>query len=252
MNITIDGQRCEAEYGEFILDIARRNDIQIPTLCHSDALPGQANCRLCIVEVEDNGRRKVVTSCVFPVTKEIKVITKSPKIIAMRRMIMMLLAARVPDNAYLNRLKEEYSVPDITRFATDSNEQCILCGLCVRACEKVGPCAIATVNRGIAKKVSTPYDEPSVECIGCGACANVCPTGAIKVVDQGNERRIWNKKFELLSCSQCGKPFITREQLEYINSRLESQTDERLCEKCRKSLAADKFKDIYKNAPLNR
>lgn len=245
MKITIDGKPCEAEYGEFILDIAKRNGIDIPTLCHSDALPGQANCRLCIVDTIENGWHKIVTSCVFPVTKEIEVVTNSEQIRTMRRTIIMLLLARVPENEYLNKLKREYAVPDLDRFATDSREECVLCGLCVKACEKLGSSAISTVNRGITKKVSTPYDEPSRQCIGCSSCAAVCPTGAIKATDKGNRRTIWNKTFELLSCERCGNLFITREQNEYINNKLGSAPTELLCETCKKAVTSEKLKNIY-------
>lgn len=245
MNITIDGKVCEAEYGEFILDIARRNNIHIPTLCHSDALPGQANCRLCIVDVNDNGRHKTVTSCVYPVTKELEVVTGSEKIIRMRRTIIMLLSARAPENEHIKKLAEEYSVPVSERFQKDKNEHCILCGLCVRACEEFGACSISTVNRGITKKVSTPYDEPSRECKGCTSCAEVCPTGAIKVFEEGGERTIWNKKFELLSCERCGEHFITREQLEHMNNILGTRTDKVLCEKCKKHTVSEEFKNIF-------
>jgi len=248
MNIKIDGKICQAERGEFILDIARRNNIPIPTLCHSDALRGQANCRLCVVAVLENGEEKIVASCVYPVTKEIEVVTNSAKIVNIRKTIIMLLAARIPNNELLNKLKEEYSVPQPTRFKSDNNEQCLLCGLCVRACEKVGPAAISTVSRGITKKVSTPYDEPSKMCIGCGACAQVCPTGAIKIREAGQERTIWHKNFKLLSCEHCGKYFITPEELKYIKDKLGTATGELLCENCRKVSISQKLKDIYENA----
>ncbi|HWR45479.1 2Fe-2S iron-sulfur cluster-binding protein [Sporomusa sp.] len=245
MNITIDGKICQAEQGEFLLPIARRNNIHIPTLCHSEALPGQASCRLCIVEVVENGWHKVVTSCVYPVTKEVEVITNSPKIVNMRKTIIMLLTARAPNNEYINRLREEYAIPQSLRFTSDQDEQCTLCGLCAAACETMGLSAISTVSRGITKKVSTPYDEPSQTCIGCSTCAQVCPTGAIKASEQGNKRTIWNKSFELLNCKGCGRYFITQEQLEYINNRLDTTSDELLCEKCKKTFVFKKFTAMY-------
>lgn len=245
MNITINGKICEAQYGEFILEIAKRNNIDIPTLCHSEALPGQGNCRLCIVDIVDNGAHKTVTSCVYPVTREIEIITNSEKIINMRKIIIKLLSARVPNNEYIKKLKAEYGIADTNRFTVDVKEECIMCGLCVRACEAVGPCAISTVNRGIDKKISTPYEEPSLGCIGCGACASVCPTGAIKTDENNRQRIIWNKKFELLSCEECGKYFITCEEMEYIKTKLNFETEECLCDKCRKSIIAKSLKDIY-------
>ncbi len=234
MNITIDGKVCQAEAGEFLLGIAQRNNIYIPTLCHSDALPGQASCRLCIVEVVENGRTKVVTSCVYPVTQGIEVITNSAKIVSMRKTIIMLLAARVPNNEQLNKLKEEYGAYPPARFKSDPAENCILCGLCVKACETVGLAAIATINRGITKRVATPYDEPAEACMGCGACAQVCPTGAILLQEKQSQRTIWNKKFELISCPKCGKPFITKEQLAYLSDKLGTNEDEVLCDSCKR------------------
>jgi len=241
MQITIDGIKCKASPGEFILDIARRNGIEIPTLGHSDALPGQGVCRLCIVEVIEDGRSRVVTSCIYPVTKEIEVKTHSEKIIEMRKNIIMLLAARTPQNELITRLGEEYGIPPVTRFKVDNLEECILCGLCVRACDEIGLSAISTVDRGITKKISTPFDEPSKVCIGCGACAYVCPTGAIKILDSGNRRTIWGKTFELLRCSYCSEYFITREHYEYVRNKSDHTLDEILCDKCKKKSAAMKL-----------
>lgn len=250
MKIIIDGKECEASRGEFILDVARRNCIYIPTLCHSDALPGQGNCRLCIVEVIENRRRKVVTSCIYPIQREIEVVTNSEKIMKMRRTILMLLAARVPNDERLNDLRKEYAVPDVVRFNVDYTEKCILCGLCVRACDELGSGAISTVCRGVTKKVSTPYDEPSDVCIGCGSCVSVCPTGAIKVEEKNGTRTIWGKTFKLLKCSKCGEYFATPEQMEYIKNKLDMEDDIILCEKCRKRVTADKLKDIYEGVRI--
>lgn len=250
MKIIIDGKLCESAYGEYILDVARRNNIHIPTLCHSEALPGQGNCRLCVVEVVENHRKKVVTACVYPITKEIEVITNSDNIKNIRKTILMLLSARVPENKYINEQKEEYGVLNMKRFHVDQEENCILCGLCVRACEEMGSSAIATVNRGITKKVSTPYDEPSSECIGCGACAHVCPTEAIKIEEKDGKRTLWNRTFELIKCSKCGKYFATKEELEYIHKRLDSDEDMFVCSKCKQHLNAKKMKDVLKDVAI--
>jgi bidirectional [NiFe] hydrogenase diaphorase subunit len=251
MNITIDGKKYEAEYAESILNIAKRNNINIPTLCHSDALPGQGNCRLCAVDIVENGRHKIVASCIYPVTQEIEVITNSEEVINIRKVIIQLLLARVPNNEYINRLKAEYGISAIPRFTPDKayagEEECVLCGLCVKACEAVGTSAISTVNRGITKKVSTPYEEPSLDCIGCGACARVCPTGAIKIYENKGQRIIWNRSFELLNCEGCGSYFITKEEMEYVNLKFGLEINDHLCEKCKKSKIAEKLKDIYEN-----
>lgn len=245
MIITIDGVKCEAEKGEMLVQIARRNGISIPTLCHSDALPGLGSCRLCMVEVIDRGRKNIVASCIYPVRGEIEVFTHSEKIRSIRKNLLMLLYARAPQDETINNLRKEYGVPDNIRFSGKNEEHCILCGLCVKACEELGSSAISTVNRGVTKKVSTPYDEPSSQCIGCGACASVCPTDAIRIEESEDTRTIWNKTFELIKCEKCGKPFATKEQLQYINKELGVEPEEILCEKCKKTETAEKLKDIF-------
>jgi NADH dehydrogenase/NADH:ubiquinone oxidoreductase subunit G len=245
MNIIIDGKICMAERGEFILDVARRNGINIPTLCHSDALPGQGICRLCMVEVIGRGRAKIAASCIFPLEEEVEVVTNSEKIRGMRKTIISLLLARSPHDEVLQRLGEEYGMLDIKRSSMDKEEECILCGLCVRACDEMGISAISTVNRGITKKVSTPYDDPSDVCIGCGACTYVCPVGAIKIKEENGTRTIWDREFEMIKCQSCGRYFMTREQAEYIKGKLGSGDDICFCSECRRKYEAEKIKEIY-------
>ncbi|TEB16400.1 NADP-reducing hydrogenase subunit HndC [Pelotomaculum sp. FP] len=252
MKITIDGQQCEASRGEFILNVALKNCIHIPALCHNAALPGLASCRLCVVEVIEGAWSKVVASCVYPITSEIEVVTASEKIIRMRKTLLMLLGARAPQNTYIRKLMQEYGVAPPTRLQGDKDEHCVMCGLCVSACEKMGANSISTVNRGITKKVATPYDEPSKTCIGCAACAAVCPTGAIGVTESHGKRRIWNKEFELVSCSVCGKPFITPEQVAYLKSNLEQPVDELVCETCKRVIAGKRLGETYANVTVSK
>ena len=82
LTITIDGVECTCEKGEYLYDVAARNGIWIPVLCRSDAFDDhRACCRICIVEVEIRGKRKVVTACVYPIEQECAVYTKSEKIL---------------------------------------------------------------------------------------------------------------------------------------------------------------------------
>jgi NADH dehydrogenase/NADH:ubiquinone oxidoreductase subunit G len=242
LKITINGKECSAEKGEFLLDIAARNGIEIPHLCHHEALRGLATCRICIVEVTENGRKKIVTSCIFPVTKNISVETETEEISAMRKTLISLLIAETPDNERIQLLAEKYGVSDTSRFETNVGNECMMCGLCVKACEEMGCNAIATVNRGTTKKVTTPYDEPSMECIGCGACAYVCPTGWIRVEDSYGTRRIWGRMFEMLRCSECGKYYITKAAYDYAAKKYEPDNLP-TCESCKQIKIAKHLRD---------
>lgn len=98
-DIVIDGKTCSAEHGEYLWDVAKRNGIEIPALCRSEAFPEhRASCRVCIVEVISRGRSRVVTSCVYPIEGECEVHTNSPKIVQDRKVLMALLAARAPES----------------------------------------------------------------------------------------------------------------------------------------------------------
>lgn len=247
MKIIIDGKSCECEKGEFILQVARRNGIYIPTLCHSDALAGLGSCRLCVVEVVDRGRAKVVTSCVFPIKSEVEVVTNSEKIKKIRKELLMLLRARCPENKEIEKLAIAFGVEEerVNRFKLDRTENCIICGLCTKACEQMGTGAISTIDRGIFKEIATAYKEPSPDCIGCGACENVCPTNAIKIVDKDGEREIWGKKFKMVECEACGKHFATEEHIKFTSKKTGEVLNKLLCEKCKKKASAEDLLGLF-------
>lgn len=244
MIITIDGKSCACEQGEYLLDIASRNGIKIPALCHHEGLPGQGCCRVCIVEVESRGRRSIVTACVYPVEQECEVSTDSGRVKRQRGVVLSLLRSRAPESAEIARLCEEYGAPEYGRFDKKTGEKCILCGLCVKACESIGTGAISTVNRGVEKAVSTPYDEPAADCAGCGSCAGICPTGAIVAEEDNLTRTIWNKRFELQLCDRCGKPAGTSEELRLAAKRAGTEPSA-LCAECRRKAIADAMAMTY-------
>ena len=98
MIIKINGKDCECEKGEYLLTVARRNGIIIPTLCNHPAIEGQGCCRVCIVEVFERNQGKIVVSCVYPVERECQVFTDSDKVRRERGMILRLLQKRAPDS----------------------------------------------------------------------------------------------------------------------------------------------------------
>lgn len=247
IDISIDGRGIAVKSGTTVLEAARQAGISIPTLCHHEGLPPDGNCRLCVVEIDDRGRKKLVASCMYPIRSNISISTDSTRVIAARRFVIQLLLNRNPKAVEINRLAREYGVEREERFAFDS-DLCIRCNRCVRACEANGTNAIGMAGAGFPRHVAPPYDEPPADCIGCLACAEVCPTGKITYRDNGAERRIWERTFELAACERCGARYATTEQLRYLG-RLGTAdcagTDgqsARLCEKCRKAEYGKLFK----------
>jgi bidirectional [NiFe] hydrogenase diaphorase subunit len=126
-----------------------------------------------------------------------------------------------------------------TRFTSDgkADELCILCGLCVRVCrELVGAAAIGFIGRGNDREVGSPFHLQSEACIGCGACAYVCPTGAVKIEDIDGQRFLhsWNTSVPLKPCPECGQPFAP-EPMVFLRDLVEaSEHLWGICPSCRR------------------
>ena len=97
VEITINGRKLSVDRGEILLHAAKRAGVEIPTLCSHEGLPADGNCRLCSVEVDEGGRKKLVASCMYPVTREISVETESERVLRARRTIVQLLVNPVLD-----------------------------------------------------------------------------------------------------------------------------------------------------------
>jgi len=245
MYIYIDGKKLFASEGETILEVARRNGFDIPTLCHHDALEGVGACRLCMVEITHRdwgGWKGLVTSCLYPVEDEIEVSTSSEAVLRSRQTTLDLLAARCPDSEVIRWLVEENGEPSTQYKQATDGSKCIMCYLCVRACEKMGCSAIGTVNRGVSKEISTPFHENAESCVGCGSCAAICPTGHIEMEDSRTERKIWGKTFKFVPCEVCGAPIITEEYRDYAVANRDLPADYyTTCAACKKESLADRF-----------
>jgi len=178
VSLTIDGNAVEVEEGSTVLQAAEKLGIQIPTFCHHKALAPYGACRVCLVEVEDERGSKIEASCTYPAQEGLVVRTNTDRVLRTRKIMVELLLARCPEVEAIKELAAEMGITE-PRFPK-KNEDCILCGLCVRVCqERMNVGAVNFVNRGVDKKVAPPYDKHSPICMACGACKLICPAECV-------------------------------------------------------------------------
>ncbi|MCX5887867.1 MAG: 2Fe-2S iron-sulfur cluster-binding protein [Deltaproteobacteria bacterium] len=181
ITFNINGKKVQGQEGWTILEVARWHGIDIPTLCHHEALEPYGACRLCVVEVDEGKRSRVVISCMYPIRSGIKVQTDAPRVANVRRWIVQLLLDESPGAPQIQELAKTFGVTPSRFKKTEVDFACHLCGLCVRTCQEVvGAQALTFGNRGLRKEIATPYHQRSTDCIRCGTCLYVCPTGAME------------------------------------------------------------------------
>jgi NADH dehydrogenase/NADH:ubiquinone oxidoreductase subunit G len=220
--LTIDGHTVHADHGQFLLAACRSAGIQIPTLCDHPAVEPYGGCRLCVVDVtrpEWNGWCKMVVACLFPVEDGIVVHTASTRVIEVRKVVLDLLLARCPDTPLVRDLAARHGILATSYVRNQQPTDCILCGLCTRICDRMGMSAIGSVDRGAGREIATPFREPPAACIGCLACAEICPTGFIRYESGTARRKIWDKDFDMLRCPRCGRSHITVAQADFFAGR---------------------------------
>lgn len=204
ITLKINERDVSAVAGQTILEVARENDMGIPTLCFLKGLSGVGACRMCLCEIK--GSAKLVTACVTRVAEGMEVTTNSPRLQEYRKTIIELMFAErnhvcavcVSNNNCelqsmakglgVTHIRVPYRHPKFTvdashdRFSVDHN-RCILCARCVRVCDEVeGAHTWDTMGRGIDCRVITDMNQPwgnSDTCTSCGKCVHVCPTGTL-------------------------------------------------------------------------
>ena len=183
LQLTVNGMEVEVEDGRTVLDAARKAKVFIPTLCAHQALEPYGACRVCLVEVTQRGRTRLVTACTYPAKQGASVQTDTDRVVKARRGVVQLLLARCSNSPEVKELAELLGVEPDERLRK-KEEDCILCGLCVRICRDVmGQSVLGFVGRGVGRSVGVPFGKSSEFCMNCGACAQVCPTNCIRVED---------------------------------------------------------------------
>ena len=211
INVIINGVEVSVPKGSTILEAARIANIDIPTLCFLKDINAIGACRICVVEAQEKrgdalGPKRIVASCVYPVTEGMVITTNSPAVIDSRKKTLQLilsthekkcLSCVRADNCELQKLCYDLGIEDEDYYAGDKpvydldttaahmvrdNNKCILCRRCVAVCEaNQGVGVIGANERGFVTNVSSAFEMGLGEtsCISCGQCIANCPVGAI-------------------------------------------------------------------------
>src|SRR5512136_2460509 len=204
ITLTINGLEVNVQEGTTVLEAAQFIGFPIPTLCHMEGLTPYGACRLCVVEIGEGPKAKLVSSCTYPAEEGLKVRTASSRVVRARKMILELLLASCPQSKVIQDLASAHGVRQ-QRFRQE-HEDCILCGLCVRMCkEQMMAGAIGFRYRGEKRSIGTPFDARSEECRLCGGCLYVCPACQLRCTYSDPEKVICG------GCANITPPCVQKE-----------------------------------------
>lgn len=223
LNLTIDNQPLQVQPGRTILEACREAEIDIPTLCYHPAVAPYGACRLCMVEIRPPDRPgRLAAACVTPCEEGQVIFTNSEPVRKSRRITAELILARSYNSPEILSLARNLGVTEI-RYRMPEADTCVLCGLCVRACnEIVGVGAISLIHRGVEKRVSPPFEISSATCIGCGTCVIICPTGAITLADITTRQGVhtFAESHSHIECQLCSEEDFSPHYLDDIAALL--------------------------------
>ena len=251
----LDGRVVSGRADEPIIEVARREGVEIPHLCYSPGLEAVGNCRACVVEID--GERVLAPSCCRVPQPGMKVRTASERAIRSQKLVLELLQADMPERAFTRSNEVErwsaklgvgkprftaraQPAPDLSHPAIAVNlAACIQCTRCLRACrdEQVND-VIGLAFRGEHARIVFDIDDPmgASTCVACGECVQACPTGALmparEVALNAPDREV-----ESL-CPYCGvgcqlKFHVKEDRILFVEGRSGPANSGRLCVKGR-------------------
>ncbi len=213
-SLTINGLPITVDRGTTLLEAARFLGFPIPTLCHMEGLTPYGACRLCVVEIGNGDRSRLVSSCTYPAEEGLTVRTASSRVLKARRMILELLLGSCPQSKTIQDLASTYDIRQ-QRFRQEYQD-CILCGLCVRMCEEqMMAKAIGFRGRGQNRSIGTPFDMTSDVCRQCGGCIYVCPACMLRCTYTEPDKAICG------GCANLRPPCIEKEPFDDMMCYLE-------------------------------
>ena len=204
ISVRIDGELITAQEGQTILEVARANEREIPTLCYLKGLSAVGACRVCVVELA--GTDRLLPACTTPMQEGMSIVTNSAKLELYRRLVVELLLVErnhicsscvsnghcelqsLAQDLGITHVRYAYNNPRLPvdmshpRFVLDHN-RCILCTRCVRVCAEVEGANVWEIGgRGIYSRIVSDLKDDwgkAHNCTACGKCVQACPTGAL-------------------------------------------------------------------------
>jgi predicted molibdopterin-dependent oxidoreductase YjgC len=241
ITIRVNSQDLQVTEGEPLLKALQSAGIRIPAVCFHPALKSPTGvCRLCTVEIALPGKApETKRACVVKTTAGLAVHTESVAVQTAREKAMRSLLKQAPQSERLVRLAREFGIR-----IDPAPDGCIRCLLCERVCREIVGAGALRLGKRDGKRLIEPVEG---RCIGCGTCANVCPTHVISVIDEESVRTIFIReevigRHPLETCEGCGKRFATPKFLEIARERASDHHPDvkehhRWCPECAKRLS---------------